>query len=326
MKKQTVYFLLLFLVQLIFPVCKFTALANAWEFSLFSEPIFLLLMATVTVGLTVALCRLDDAVPSRLAHWLFPMTVIGGLFCLWGTRSLMGAPCAFVCCICAGILFHKFGRKGAGRVFMLMVTVVLIFALVLSGAADLFAEVMSKVTVMREIPSPEGTFTAKVIDADYGATGGDTLVRVYDNSKTVNILLGSFTPKSELGYRGEWGRWDELEISWLDDHILMLNGDARIVCGGPMVCSIYVGDSFEAAIDGEPFEATDALFEALGKSRTTRIATIQDHPGEDIICRITLDGGTLFLYEKDGVYYIEQPYQGVWEADESLLQLLEEYS
>ena len=322
MKKQTVLLLLLLLAQLIFPVCKFTALANAWEFFLFSEPVFLLLLAATTVGLTVALCRLEDTVPSRLSHWLFLVTVIGGLFCLWGTRTLVAAPCALCCCVCAGVLFHKFSKKGAGRVFMLMLTVVLSFALILSGAADLFAEVMSNVTVMREVPSPNGTFTAKVIDADYGATGGDTLVRVYDNSKTVNILLGSFTPKSELGYRGEWGRWDELEVSWLDDHILILNGDARIVCSGQMICSIYVGDSFEAAVGGVPFEDTNELLAALSKSRATRIATIQDLPNEDILCKITVGEGTLFLYEKDGVYYIEQPYQGVWEADESLLQLL----
>lgn len=323
MKKQTSLMLVLLLLQLVLPVCKIIAFFRAGEFMLFSEPIYLLILAALTTGLTVILCRLDEPVPSRLAHWLFPVTVIGGLFCLWGTRTLMAAPCSLCCCICTGILFHKFSKKGAGRVFMLMLAVVLSFALVLSGAADLFGEVMSKVTVMREVTSPDGTYTAKVIDADYGATGGDTLVRVYDNSRTVNIGLGSFTPRNELGYRGEWGRWDELEVSWLDDHTLMLNGKTRIVCSGQMVCSIYVGDSFEAAIDGEPFEDTDALFDALGKSRATRIATIQDYPSEDVLHKITLSGGTLFLYEKDGILYLEQPYQGVWEADESLLALLQ---
>ena len=322
MKKQTVLLLLLLLAQLIFPVCKFAALANAWEFSLFSEPVFLLLLAGVTVGLTAVLCRLEDTVPSRLALWLFPAAVIGGLFAVWGTRSLIGAPCALVCCVCTGILFHKFGRKGAGRVFMLLLTIVLCFALILSGIVDLYSEIMYEVTVAREVPSPGGTFTARVIDADYGATGGDTLVRVYDNSKTVNILLGSFTPKSELGYRGEWGRWEELDIRWLDDHTLSLDGKMRIVCSGWIVCSIYVGNSHEVTVNSIPQEDTQAFFEALGKSRTTPQATIQDFPNKEILCKLTVGEGTLYLYEEDGVYYIEQPYQGIWEADESLLQLL----
>lgn len=322
MKKQTALLLALLLAQLILPVCKIIALFRAGEFILSSEPVYLLLLAAVTVRLTVVLCRLENIVPSRLALWLFPGAVIGGLFAIWGTRSLMGAPCALVCCVCAGILFHKFGRKGAGRVFMLLLTIVLCFALVLSSAADLFSEVMSKVTVMREVPSPGGTYTAKVIDADYGATGGDTLVRVYDNSRTLNIGLGHFIPRNELGYRGEWGRWDELDIQWLDDHILSLNGKTRIICSGQMVCSIYVGESSDAAIDGVPYEDTQALFAALSKSRTTRIATIQDHPSEEVLHKVTLGDGTLYVYEKNGITYIEQPYQGVWEADESLLALL----
>ena len=322
MKKQTALMLTLFLVQLIFPVCKIIAFFRAGEFILFSEPVYLLLLAAVTVGLTVMLCRLEDIVPSRFALWLFPAAVIGGLFAVWGTRSLMGAPCALCCCICAGIIFHRFGKKGAGRVVMLMLTVVLIFVLVFGCALDLFSEVMSEVTVMREVPSPGGTYTVQVIDADYGATGGDTLVRVYDNSRTVHILLGSFTPRNELGYRGEWGRWDELDIRWLDDHILSLNGKIRIVCSGQMVCSIYVGESFDAAIDGVPWEDPQALFAALSKSRTTQIATIQDHPSEEILHKIGIGDSVLYLYEKNGITYIEQPYQGVWEADESLLQLL----
>lgn len=322
MKKQNVLLLALLLIQLFYPVCLAIALVSGWEFALFSEPIFLLLLAALTIGLTVALYRIEQPVPSALVLKLFPTSAVCGICTLLGTQSLLALPCVLCCCVCTGILFGFYTRKGIGRTLALGVSGLLIFFLVLSTPLDLFGDAMRKVTVMREVPSPDGTYTAKVIDADYGATGGDTLVRVYDNTRTINIGLGSFTPDNELGYRGEWGRWDELDIRWLDDHTLSLDGKIRIVCSGTVVRSIYVGTTDKITVDGVPYEDTQAFLAALGKSRATREATIQDHPSEDVLHEIRIGDGTLYIYEKNGVTYIEQPYQGIWEADESLLQLL----
>lgn len=322
MKKQNVLLLVLLLMQLVLPVCLAIALVSGWEFALFSDLGYLLLLTAMTVGLTIALCRIEEPNSSALVLKLFPASVVGGICTLWGTQSLLAVPCVVCCCVCTGILFGRYTRKGTGRTLALVLSVLLAVFLVLSIPLDLFGDAMRSVTVMREVPSPDDTYTARVIDADYGATGGDTLVRVYDNTRTVNILLGSFTPDNELGYRGEWGRWDELDIQWLDDHTLSLDGKIRIVCSGSVVRSIWVGSSDEITVDGVPYEDTQAIFEALGKSRATREATIQDHPSEEILHEVGIGDGTLYIYEKNGITYLEQPYQGIWEADVSLLQLL----
>lgn len=305
MKKRAIPILLL--AHLLYPVCLLIGAVWGLEFALFSDWGYLLLLTALTIWLTCI------AEPSRWAIVLFPVTVIDGLCAVWCTLWLPAAACAVCWCVCGGQLFHRFVRKGVGKVLMLIPTVLLIAVLGLLCPLDLIAEGMRSITVFRAVDSPDGVYTAKVIDADHGATGGDTLVRVYDNTQTVNLLFGNFTPESELGYRGEWGEFYDLEVSWSDNHILTIDGKSRIICSGSgVIRSIYLGE----------MNINEALLAALSKSRATRLSTIQDHPDEEILWEIDLGTTPLYLYEKNGKLCIEQPYNGIWEADESLLELL----
>lgn len=305
MKKSAIPVLLL--LHLLYPLCLLAAALWGVEFTLSSDLWYMLLLTAATVWLTCV------AEPNRAAMGLFPVTVIDGLCAVCCTWCLPAAVCAVCWCVCGGYLFHRFVGKGVGKILTLIPTVLLIVALALSCPIDLFAEAMRSVTVVREVDSPDGVYTALVIDADYGATGGDTLVRVYDNTQTVNLLFGRFAPESELGYRGEWGEFYDLEVSWDEGHILTIDGKSRIICSGSgVIRSIYLGQT----------DVDEPLLAALSKSRATRLSTIQDHPDEEILRKIDLDTTTLYLYEKNGKLYIEQPYNGIWEADESLMELL----
>lgn len=318
MKKHAV--LILLILHLLYPVCEGIGAVLGLEFALFSDWGFFLSLAAVTVALTCA------AEPTRAAAFLFPLTVIGGLCAVWCTQWLPAAFCAAVWCVCGGILFHRSMVKGVKKVLVLIPTVLLILVLGLSCAVDLFAEVMRSVTVVREVDSPGGTYTARVINADYGATGGDTLVKVYDNSQTLNLLFGSFTPEAELEYRGEWGEFNDLNVSWSDGHTLTIEGRTRIICSGPGVIRSIVMQGFDSVtVNGELREDPEwlrAFLAALQNSRATRRLSIQDYPTEDVLYQISFGGNDLFLWEENGAYYIEQPYQGIWKADEGLMDLL----
>ena len=52
------------------------------------------------------------------------------------------------------------------------------------------------------------------------------------------------------------------------------------------------------------------------------MSTVQDYPNEEVLYEIEFGSTPLFLYQRNGIWYIEQPYQGIWEADASLLELL----
>lgn len=79
-------------------------------------------------------------------------------------------------------------------------------------------------TVVAEVPSESGRYVAKVIDADQGATGGDTVVRVYDTRYYFNLGILKIYEKPDRAYLGEWGEWDNMKISWKDENTLIING------------------------------------------------------------------------------------------------------
>lgn len=82
--------------------------------------------------------------------------------------------------------------------------------------------------------------------------------------------------------------------------------------------------------DGETAVCTDeewiAEFLAACKAaEPTSKPTVQDVPNVEDYILVDLCGDpvcTLYIYQEDGIYYIEQPYQGIYRTDETLFGLL----
>lgn len=88
---------------------------------------------------------------------------------------------------------------------------------VLLGIALFFALLFENIgqnTVVRVLPSPDGTFEARVIDSDQGAMGGATIVEVEKKGWS----------KPKRIYTGPWGTYETMEIYWKDEDTLVING------------------------------------------------------------------------------------------------------
>jgi hypothetical protein len=103
-----------------------------------------------------------------------------------------------------GILWIIGGILGA--VIVVLLGVVLFFALLFEN--------IGQNTVVRVLPSPDGTLEARIIDSDQGAMGGATIVEVEKN--------GWAKPKQI--YTGPWGIFETMEIYWKDEDTLVING------------------------------------------------------------------------------------------------------
>ena len=79
-----------------------------------------------------------------------------------------------------------------------------------------FGQLVPAKTIMQTLPSPNGTFEARVIDVDQGALGGNTVVEV----KKVGSIA-----KPKLVYTGQWGEYETMEIYWKNDSCLVINGE-----------------------------------------------------------------------------------------------------
>ena len=94
-----------------------------------------------------------------------------------------------------------------GTIIVALLGVVLFFVVMIGN--------IGQKTVVQVLPSPDGTYEARVIDVDQGALGGDTVVEVERKG---------FLTRPKRIYIGEWGEWETMEIYWKDETTLVING------------------------------------------------------------------------------------------------------
>ena len=73
--------------------------------------------------------------------------------------------------------------------------------------------------VVDTVMSPDGRYRAELINSDDGALGGDTVVKVYDETAL-------FWRRPQTVYIGPWGEFEDMELYWISDTVLSINGKA----------------------------------------------------------------------------------------------------
>ena len=86
-----------------------------------------------------------------------------------------------------------------------------------------FGGLAGEETVVKTLTSPEGTYYAEVVDSDQGAMGGETYVQVY-HPPIFSCFLFKVEDPPEVIYTGKWGAYKTMNIHWIDDHNLMVDG------------------------------------------------------------------------------------------------------
>lgn len=123
--------------------------------------------------------------------------------------------------ICCTILYRKCARKMSfARACKVMCTflVPLILFFAMTAMTDF---VMS--TVVESVHSPEGRYEALLIDVDEGALGGSTVVDVRDNDAIIDMGILRFG-RMKCVYLTDWGAYEDMQLSWLDEHTLLIDG------------------------------------------------------------------------------------------------------
>lgn len=101
-----------------------------------------------------------------------------------------------------------------------------IIPLILSGTMGMYIlifSVLGSIGVripVQSLPSPDGSRCARIINSDQGATGGDTLVEVVEET---NLLLYRVEKRQRV-YVGPWGHWEAMQIRWKNDYCLVIDG------------------------------------------------------------------------------------------------------
>ena len=119
---------------------------------------------------------------------------------------------------CALLCLH--GRRGLPRKLSLSLSALLLIPLLLLAFGSLFFGGIGQRKVVRQVPSPDGSLLAEIVEADQGALGGATLVelcpRGWDGKWGVRL--------SRQIWFGPWGEHNNLELRWKDAGCLVIQG------------------------------------------------------------------------------------------------------
>jgi hypothetical protein len=62
-----------------------------------------------------------------------------------------------------------------------------------------------------------------VVNHDYGATGGKTIVNVYDTSHEWKTQVFDIYRNPQQVFEGGWADYKDMQIMWKDDGTLIIN-------------------------------------------------------------------------------------------------------
>ena len=215
--------ILFLLVQLFWTLVHGIAYWLGMEFHLYSESLYWAISGT----LSVLLWKFAKKQPTHWSIAFFPLTVCASSLELLFTRTPLGIPFAIARCVCAYAFLAPLPDKWpkyAAKVF----NVLLILGFLGICGFDLIFGSIGKMTVVQEVPSPDGAYSAQLIDDDQGALGGSTQVRIVKPDR-FTLLVGGIRPKTKIIYRAPWGEFETIDLVWVDEHTVLIHGKAYLV-------------------------------------------------------------------------------------------------
>ena len=189
-----------------------------------SYPAFAAVLALVAVS-AVILCGIARWQVGNAAAVFFalaaPFALLSAVLYLFLCSTAPVAVCMLVTVCACGCLTVRGGKPTALKVLGLIPFFLGIFPAVFFSFVMLLFGDLAENTVVQSVPSPSGAYCAEVISSDQGALGGDTFVEVYKTGVDAGFFRISGAPRRV--YRGDWGAYRDLQLSWKNDHCLLIN-------------------------------------------------------------------------------------------------------
>jgi len=127
----------------------------------------------------------------------------------------------FVSCYVISLLYKN--TDDFRIVYIMLNSILLCLFLAISPWILMFGSLSQK-TIVNEIASPNGLYSAIIIYSDQGALGGNLLVDIEYNISQINLGFGRFT-KTKRIYVGGGRSYDTMAFEWQDNHTLLIRGD-----------------------------------------------------------------------------------------------------
>lgn len=167
-----------------------------------------------------------DELSAPVAALAVPMSVVNLYIQLFKAEDWF-VILLFLLCALLSVRLLKAARAGKVWKTLSAVIAALLLALYLVVLPfTAFAIAVGETTVVDAVHSPYGTYRAELLNVDQGALGGDTAVKVYDETRVLNLGFCRLEKRPQTVYIGPWGEFEDMELYWESDTVLRINGKA----------------------------------------------------------------------------------------------------
>lgn len=190
-------------------------------------------------GTLTALCAIGRKKAGKAVKIIGQFLPLGALLYFFATRLMLddvgmllivfhGLLC-FVSCFVLSLLY---GNPRTVRIISGVFNGILLAVLLHVSLASVFFSMSTlkfdKVFVIRQVPSPETSYTAIVSSVNQGVLGRYTLVDVQHDYSIVDLGFGRFQ-KTERLYASEGNEYTTIRLEWQDDKTLLINDETYAV-------------------------------------------------------------------------------------------------
>ena len=164
------------------------------------------------------------------APFLLPVALLNAMFAAM-RENLASIILVVLSCICALIIFLPAPNRKWAKIVSFVFSGFFALFMTLIFPITFFTYGIGVTTVVQEVKSPDGQYTAYLTDINQGALGGDTRIEIME--KPINTPFGRFASYYYL----DWDNWagvgvlSEMTFEWKDNDTL-LYGSTEIDING----------------------------------------------------------------------------------------------
>ncbi len=221
-KNKNILMCILFVLAVFYPAVKifFAPAKNLFVFK--NVDIIVVLSTILSFYLCVSKEEFSKDSARVLAALITPLSIIGNAGLLLISRSYLVFFCGLISVICNICITLGKGDKDLENLSLIISGLLALPTFLVLIVGLLFSD-FGSLNVVKTVESPSGKYYAEVIDCNEGALGGKTFVEIYRKEEDSHPFFFEKEEKSDRVYTGRWGEFENMEIYWADDNVLVIN-------------------------------------------------------------------------------------------------------
>lgn len=224
-KKYNIIFALLAVLYIMTPLVIVMGSLCGYNCTMRGRTAFIVIIMLLSVVISCSIFIFKPK-SNKLSIFITAALFIASIVNFFAFREHMVLACISV--VATLVIFATRLPRTVAFIMSTVMSLLMVMLIFFISALGLFGTFGSN-EVYREVYSPGGKYTAKIVINDQGALGGSTVVMLKNNEDIKNILLYHLEKKEIKLYSGKYSEYASIIAEWQSDNVLLINGEEYII-------------------------------------------------------------------------------------------------